>query len=249
MMKKEITIKLKDVSFSWPVHNKKNGFNSSLKSSLIGGGIGCQKNKVSISALKDISFTLESGDRLGLIGRNGGGKSTLLRILAGTLFPSSGDITVQGKIATLFTNAIGLHQEATGYENIFMMSKLLGVPCSTARVKAIEDFTELGSFLNLPLRTFSAGMRTRLGFAIATSIESDILLIDEIIGAGDQGFQKKASQLIKEKIQDAGILVIASHDSSVLSAYCNKALWIENGSIRKFGLADEVLNEFQANTV
>lgn len=244
-MNDQISVQVDNVTLTWPFYHKKANQRQHLKSTTVGGNITTKKDAVQVDALSCISFKLHYGDRLALIGHNGAGKSTLLRLLAGVFSPTSGSIFVHGKVSTLFTSSIGMRLDATGYENISLMSRMLGINITPEIICDIEEFSELGEFLNLPLRTYSAGMRTRLGFAIATSIYSHILLIDEVIGAGDQRFQTKASDRIKNKIEAAGTLVLASHDLAILNTFCNLGLWIEAGRIQMFGPINDVITEFQ----
>lgn len=199
-----------------------------------------------IRALDNVSFELSSGEGLGLIGRNGSGKSTLLRVLAGFYVPTEGKLEIEGKISTLFSNNIGLENEASGLENIYFVCKLLGF--SNREIEEllpdIVDFCELGNFLHMPFRTYSAGMKTRLGFAIATSIQPEILLVDEIFGAGDKYFRRKAEERISRLFDGAGILLMANHSEVVLRQYCQKVLWLDNGRVYRFGSAEEVLEEY-----
>lgn len=198
------------------------------------------------SILKDISLSMEPGDRLAILGRNGAGKSTLLRILAGILPPTAGKIHIKGKVSTLFTASAGFVFNATGYENIRIMARILGIPYEqhASIIRQVEEFTELGSKLHEPLRTYSAGMKSRLGFAVATSIDPEILLIDEVIGAGDNFFRKKAEELIQNKIQASGIVAVASHSEAIIKSFCDKAILLENGNIRDFGNVDDVFNTY-----
>lgn len=199
-----------------------------------------------LRGLDGISFTAKRGDRIGLIGRNGAGKSTLLRTLAGIYQPSAGSCRATGRISTLFSSALGLSAEATGYENIYLGATLLGMN-KAAIEEALPDivaFCELGDFLDLPIRTYSAGMRTRLGFAIATSIRPDILLIDEVFGTGDRHFRAKAKQRIEQVMAKANVLMLASHSDSVIRSMCTKALWLEQGRAKAFGSLDEVLEQY-----
>lgn len=199
-----------------------------------------------LRGLDDISFVARRGDRIGLIGRNGAGKSTLLRTLAGIYQPSAGSCRARGKISTLFSSALGLSAEATGYENIYLGATLLGL--SKAAIEEalpdIVDFCELGDFLDLPIRTYSAGMRTRLGFAIATSIRPDILLIDEVFGTGDRHFRAKAKQRIEQVMAKANVLMLASHSDGVIRSMCSKAIWLEQGSVMAFGAVNDVLEQY-----
>jgi ABC-type polysaccharide/polyol phosphate transport system ATPase subunit len=213
----------------------------------VGGRITVNNGHVEVLALEDISFRVSRGERLGLIGSNGAGKSTLLRVLAGIYAPTGGTCRVAGRVSTLFTNNIGLAPEATGYENILLMGSVLGIGRKAAKalIPEIQAFSELGEYLNMPLQTYSAGMRTRLGFAIATSISPDVLLVDEVIGAGDKSFQEKAASRIHDMFRAAGVLVLASHGTNVIRRFCNKAIWLDFGRIRAAGDVDDVLREYE----
>jgi len=197
--------------------------------------------------LDDVSFEAAAGDGIGLIGRNGSGKSTLLRVLAGFYVPTEGWTKIEGKISTLFSNNIGLEKDASGLENIFFAFRLLGFDNRQVEslLPEIIDFCDLGDFINMPFRTYSAGMKTRLGFAIATSVNSDILLVDEIFGAGDRQFRKKAEERIGRLFGNTGILLMANHSEAVIKQYCNKVVWLDNGRVYRFGPIDEVLAEFE----
>lgn len=184
-----------------------------------------------INALQDISFELEAGDRLALIGRNGSGKSTLLRVLAGVYSPSAGVVEHEGRIAPLFSVGLGVKREATGRRNIILRGLMSGLTWSEAsqKIDEIVEFSELGPFIDLPVRTYSAGMAMRLSFAMATAFSPEILLLDEWIGAGDEAFQKKAAQRMNNLVDNAGITVIASHRRKLIKDVCNKALWLDGG--------------------
>jgi ABC-2 type transport system ATP-binding protein/lipopolysaccharide transport system ATP-binding protein len=199
-----------------------------------------------LRGLDGISFTAKRGDRIGLIGRNGAGKSTLLRTLAGIYQPSAGSCRAAGRISTLFSSALGLSAEATGYENIYLGATLLGMKKAAIEeaLPNIVAFCELGDFLDLPIRTYSAGMRTRLGFAIATSIRPDILLIDEVFGTGDRHFRAKAKQRVEQVMAKANVLMLASHSDSIIRGMCTKVLWLDQGRVLAFGPADEVLERY-----
>ena len=199
-----------------------------------------------VRALDRVSFAAEAGDGIGLIGRNGSGKSTLLRVLAGFYVPTEGYTEIEGKISTLFSNNIGLEKDASGLENIYFALQLLGFDRREIDgfLPDIIGFCELGAFIHMPFRTYSAGMKTRLGFAIATSVNSEILLVDEIFGAGDRHFRKKAEERIASLFENTGILVMANHSEAVIKQYCNKVLWLDNGRVFRFGEIDAVLSEY-----
>lgn len=199
-----------------------------------------------VHALQGISFTLENGDRVGLIGRNGAGKSTLLKTLGGFILPESGELTVEGKITSLFSVAGGMDDERTGYDNIFLTGRLLGIPRRQMQehLKEIEEFSELGDFLTMPLRAYSDGMKIRLGFAITTCLHPEILLLDEAIGAGDAHFIEKASRRAQQLYDRASIMVIASHIPDVILSLCNKAIWLNHGTIECIGPTQQVLDAY-----
>lgn len=200
-----------------------------------------------VRALTDINFSLHHGDRLGLIGENGAGKSTLLKTLGGFYAPASGNMKIEGHVSTLFDVCMGMDMERTGYDNIYFMGLLLGLSrqCIKNFIPDIEDFSELGEFLSMPMRTYSAGMRIRLGFALVTCLEPEILLLDEAIGAGDAHFLEKAAKRAKQLYDRASILVIASHDNNIIREFCNKALWLHKGRMVRYGEVESVLQDYE----
>jgi ABC-type polysaccharide/polyol phosphate transport system ATPase subunit len=193
-----------------------------------------------VTALKDVSFHLHRGDAVGLIGHNGAGKSTLLRTMAGIYEPDSGNILRRGKVATVFEIGAGLEPELSGFENIINLGMMMGL--SHAQSKAltpdIEAFTELGDFLDLPVRTYSSGMTMRLMFAVATSVTPEILLIDEMFSTGDAGFQEKSANRLKKIIAAAHIFVFASHDHHLIKQYCNRVFRLEHGNVQEISIQD-----------
>ena len=213
-----------------------------------GGKIRQETSKIFIvTALRDISLRLEDGDRLALIGRNGAGKTSLLRLIAGIYEPTRGEVKCEGTVAPLLNTSLGIDQDATGYENIVLGGLYLGIEREeTARITPeIEEFTELGEYLSMPVRTYSEGMRTRLAFALATSVHADILLIDEVIGAGDAHFIKKAEARRQELIESSNILVFASHAEDIVKKFCNRAVLLEEGSVKLAGSVEEVLKAYR----
>jgi ABC-type polysaccharide/polyol phosphate transport system ATPase subunit len=201
---------------------------------------------VVIRALDNLSLSLEEGDRVGLIGPNGAGKSTLLRVLAGIYPPTSGRIYSQGRIVPLLDISLGMDELSTGRQNVRLRGLLLGM--SNAEIqRKMEDvaaFTELGEHLDLPLRTYSSGMRLRLAFAVSTAVDADILLLDEVIGVGDASFMKKAEERMLNLQNRAKIVVLASHSEEVIHQMCNKALWLDCGHIRAFGAVESVSAQY-----
>ncbi len=201
-----------------------------------------------VTALDGFSLTINRGERLGIIGRNGAGKSTLLQTIAGVYPISSGAISVEGKIQGLFNIGLGFEQDSTGRENIFYRGLAMG--CGPDEIKErmhdIIEFADIGEFIDLPVRTYSSGMYVRLAFAISTYLQGDILLIDEVFGAGDAQFQKKASARILDLVNAAGIVVMVGHDMHTLQTVCSRVLWIERGKLRADGPKDEVIKAYLA---
>jgi ABC-type polysaccharide/polyol phosphate transport system ATPase subunit len=224
---------LEDVRVEYPIYN---AGSMSLRNQLVAistGGLLARHagNVVTVLALDGISLDLKYGDRLGLIGHNGAGKTTLLRTMAGIFRPTQGRITRTGRISSFFGLGAGVDPELSGYENIIRMSLLLGSSRAVAEasIPEIEAFTELGNFLSLPVRTYSAGMQTRLMFAVATAAHPEILLVDEAIGAGDAAFQVKAQKRMNEFIEKSSIFVLASHSTDLIKSMCNKFCTLEHG--------------------
>ncbi|MGX8009142.1 ABC transporter ATP-binding protein [Mesorhizobium sp. ORM8.1] len=211
---------------------------TSLRNQLINVGTGGMLSRegratVEVTALRDVSLQLTNGDRLGLVGHNGSGKTTLLKTIAGIFEPTLGKISVTGRIATVFGLGTGALPDLSGYENIRRMSMLLGATFKEAEasIPDIEAFTELGSFLNVPIRTYSAGMTTRLLFAVATAVHPEVLVVDEVFGAGDVGFQAKARKRMAEFVERASIVILASHSTEILDQFCNRRIMLEHGQI------------------
>ncbi len=242
-------IELQNIEVHYPIYgDHHHSFRRSLINLTTRGKIYKDENKLTVvKALDNISFTLNKGDRLGLIGGNGAGKSTLLKTLGQLYTPSKGVLSIQGKTSALFDVCMGMDIDRTGYCNIDYMGMLLGL--TRKKIKAvipdIEEFSELGKFLHMPVRTYSAGMRVRLGFAICTCLEPEILLLDEAIGAGDKHFVDKAAKRAKALYEKADILVIASHASYVIKEFCNKVLWLHKGRIVMIGKVDDVLHAYE----
>lgn len=224
----------------------------SLKNAILsrttGGRIaGSKSNFVEVQALTNLSFTFKPGDRIALIGHNGSGKSTLLRVLAGIYHPTEGSINSSGRITALFDSTFGMDVDASGYENIILRAKYLGIPNADIerQMDEIASFTDLGEFLNMPIRTYSLGMTARLAFAISTSVEADILLIDEGIGAGDAAFTEKARARLQSMIDRAPIVVFASHDQNSVRELCTRGLVLQSGNLMYDGPVDEALAHYE----
>ncbi|WP_232434497.1 ABC transporter ATP-binding protein [Pseudomonas asplenii] len=226
---------MKNLALSFPVITEAG---ASLRTQLVRmstGGIISRDDShtVHIQALKNINLTLVDGDRVGLIGHNGSGKSSLLRTLAGIYMPSSGSRHLQGSVRALFELGVGTDHELSGRANIDRLARLYGYPLRKVQqdIAEIEEFSELGGYLDLPIRSYSSGMQLRLIFAISTLYSSDILLIDEVFGVGDESFQEKARQRMESMMHRSKIVVMASHSKELLNKFCNKTIRLESGSI------------------
>ena len=244
-------IQLDNVSVAFPVYDTSS---RSLKKRLVGAAMGgrirSEAGPSVVQALEDVTLHFRHGDRIGLIGRNGAGKTTLLRVLAGIYEPGVGTVRVEGHVAPLFDLSLGMDPEGTGYENIVLRGLFLGMRRADieARVEEIAAFTELGNFLELPIRTYSVGMRLRLAFAVSTSFHPDILLLDEGIGAGDASFLEKVNRRLQEFTSKATIIVVASHSERLVEQMCSNAVLMEQGRVVAFSSTSEVLELYRDRT-
>lgn len=243
------SIRLDKVSVEFPLYGgAARSLRNRIVSSATGGRIGSDERARScVRALSQVSFSVEHGERVALVGHNGAGKTTLLRVLAGIYAPQAGRVAVLGRLAPLFDIGLGMDGEATGYDNIRLRGLYLGLTRREieSRIDEIADFTELGGFLDMPIRTYSAGMQARLAFAICTSVDPDILLLDEGIGTGDAAFMAKADARLARFVARAGILVLASHSGGLLSRLCTRALRLDQGRLVDDGPLDQVLQRYQ----
>jgi lipopolysaccharide transport system ATP-binding protein len=224
-----------DVSIEFPIYETSH---RSLKNTVLhmttGGRIGNDTRKFPIvKALEGLSFEFKHGERVGLVGHNGSGKTTLLRVLSGVYAPVRGELNVQGKIASLLDVSMGLDPDATGFENIYLRGIMDGMrPAEIrSRINEIAEFTDLGEYLNLPVRTYSSGMMVRLAFAISTNVEADIILMDEWLSVGDADFRSKAEARLEAMVDNASILVIATHDPGLVERVCTRKITMEHGVI------------------
>jgi ABC-type polysaccharide/polyol phosphate transport system ATPase subunit len=201
---------------------------------------------VKVNALQDFTLDISQGERLGVIGHNGAGKSTLLKVLAGIYPPTSGKLVVEGAISSLFDIALGFEQEATGWENICFRGYLQGETPRTikSKMQPIAEFSELGDFLNMQVRYYSAGMRLRLAFSIATAIEPEVLLVDEVLSVGDMAFMEKASQRMRDMMTRAQLIVMVSHDLEAVKRLCQRVVWMDHGRLRMIGRPGEVIEAY-----
>jgi ABC-2 type transport system ATP-binding protein len=194
-------------------------------------------------ALRDVSFEVVHGESLGVIGPNGAGKSTLLQVLAGIITPSAGVVEVNGHVSSLLTLGAGFDGDLSGRDNIRLAGAFMGLDHTVVeeRLPAMVEYADLGQFIDAPLKTYSSGMRARLGFAIATSVEPDILLLDEVLATGDAAFREKSKERVIQLVREAKAIVLVTHDMSWVSEYCNKAMLIEQGRIVAEGKPEDVV--------
>lgn len=242
------SLKLENVTVDFPIYNAKS---RSLKNQVIsfatGGTIGSNpEGHVVIRGLDSINLELGEGDRLGLVGHNGSGKTTLLRVMSGVYYPSGGRISIDGKCTSLINISLGIDAEATGRENIGIRGALLGFTKREMAEKQaeIEAFSELGNFLDMPVRTYSTGMQLRLAFSISTVIRPEILIMDEWLATGDEGFQAKANERLHELVNQTKILIIASHSKALLLKNCKRIVWLEHGRIKMDDTAEVVASAY-----
>jgi ABC-2 type transport system ATP-binding protein len=246
-----VSIDIEGAAVDFPIFDAKT---RSLKKAVLGragGRIGTNSKVPVIEALRDITVSLRRGARVALVGHNGAGKSTLLRLMSGIYEPIRGRSSVVGKVAPVFDLAVGMDPEISGYENILIRGLFLGMTRKQMeeRVDDIAEFTELGDYLSMPLRTYSTGMRVRLALGVVTSIDPEILLLDEGIGAVDAEFLAKARDRLNELVERSGILVFASHSDEFLADLCDTAIWMDQGTIREQGSLREVLHHYKGRDV
>ena len=257
-MDNDFAIKLRDVTLEIPAkrrlpHRARREANGARPvSTQIGGRLSYRRGSVAtVTILEDVSINITRGQRVGLIGANGAGKSTLLRVMAGIYFPTRGVAETRGTISTLFPELLGVRPDATGLENIILTGILLGLTRKeiSRRIPEIIEFTELGDYIYMPLRTYSSGMRTRLVLSIATCISPEILLVDEVIGVGDKSFRLKAKERLNRMMTSANTLVVVSQSPEIIREFCTEAIWLDRGQVRATGGVDEVLREYAAEIV
>jgi ABC-2 type transport system ATP-binding protein len=241
-----VSIDVRNASVDFPIFDAKN---RSLKKSVLGraGGRITDAKVPVVEALRDVTLSLRQGDRVGLVGHNGAGKSTLLRLLAGIYEPTRGRAKIEGRVAPVFDLAVGMDPEISGLENILIRGLFLGMTRKEMerRVDEIADFTELGDYLTMPLRTYSTGMRVRLALGVVTSIDPEILILDEGIGAVDAAFLEKARDRLRDLVSRSGMLVFASHSDEFLVELCDTAIWMDTGEIREQGDLREVVSHYK----
>lgn len=245
-------IEISNLSVDFPLYH---GSARSLKKTVFAAASGRlgedRQRRVVVQAVRDVSLRLSRGDRLGLVGGNGAGKTTLLRTIAGIYEPVVGRVHVEGSINALLDPNLGMNMDLTGRENIMLRGLYNGyAPAQTRRLEEdVQDFANLGEFLDLPVRFYSSGMVVRLGFALATAISPEVLLMDEWFLAGDADFQEKARLRLENVVSGAEILVLSSHIPSIVQQWCTRVIWMEEGRIRDDGKPAEVLERYLGHPV
>jgi ABC-type polysaccharide/polyol phosphate transport system ATPase subunit len=224
-----VVMRLEDVTLEYPVPRQ------------------YRKEDVKPSGVRNISLEVKQGEVLGIIGRNGSGKSTLLKMMAGVFPPNSGTISAKGSVSLLAGVGVGFHKELTGRENAYLYGALMGRTTEQIDdlIEEIQAFAELNHHFDRPIRTYSSGMKSRLGISVATAFKPDLLLIDEVLGVGDASFRKKSEERVKELIASSGAVVIVSHSMSLLSNICDKLLLLEDGEVITVGDSETTINQYQ----
>lgn len=241
-------ISLKDVTVDIPIFNSQG---RSLKKAVMGmatgGKIGLtEAGRTIVRSLERINLEIQGEERVGLIGHNGAGKSTLLRVIGQVYYPTAGQAIVEGKLGSLIDVSLGIDGEATGIENIYLRAALLGIDKKNVNenIDEIIEFSELGRFVEMPVRTYSTGMHMRLAFAVSTMITPEILLMDEWLSVGDEGFRQKAETRLNRLIESSSILVIATHSQALIKKCCTRVVWLEHGQMIMDGKPDEVCPKY-----
>lgn len=223
------------VNVDFPIYNARNrSLKNTVMQAATGGKVSFGAEGTVIRSLEDVSFEIHEGERVGIVGHNGAGKSTLLRALSNVYAPTAGRAEIVGEIGSLVDIGLGIDGEATGRENIYIRGALLGLKRREIEkhFDEIVEFSELGEFINMPVRTYSSGMHLRLAFAVATIIRPEILLMDEWLSVGDAAFNEKAEQRLGDLVKSSRILVIASHSRELIERTCNRAMWFEHGRLK-----------------
>lgn len=237
------SIDTEHLDFDYPVYDlRSRSIKLAISRQMVGGALSDLGSHITVNALRNINLSINEGDRLGLVGHNGAGKSTLLRVVAGLYRPQRGRIRILGRVVPLVEKGVGISWDDTGYDNIELPLRLLGATNEEVKraKKDIPEFTGLGAYMHLPLRTYSDGMEARFAFALCTAIDADILVLDEWLSAGDLDFQERANQRLNELVRSASILVLASHSLPLIESVCNRAILLEKGRIVLQGGASEV---------
>jgi len=245
-------LRLHNLSVEFPMYQ---GSSRSLKKSIVAnttrGNLAHDAlNRINVRALNELNFSIEQGDRVGLIGLNGSGKTTLLKVLAGIYRPSRGELVRSGRVSALLDINVGMNVDMTGQENIVLRGMYMGIHPRDMRkrIGEIAEFTELGDYLDMPVRTYSSGMSVRLAFATATCVVPEILLLDEWLSAGDALFIAKATKRMEEFVKLSSVLVLASHSMDLLEKWCTHGIWLELGHVKTMGPIHEVAAAYRAAT-
>lgn len=235
------------VCVDFPIFNATNrSLKNTIMQSATGGRVDFGAKETIVRSLDNVSFKINPGDRVGLIGHNGAGKSTLLRVLSRVYVPTSGRAVISGSIGSLVDISLGIDPEATGRENILLRGVLMGLKRSEvlSRMNEIVEFSELGNFIDVPVRTYSSGMHLRLAFSVSTIIRPEILVMDEWLSVGDDKFNQKAAKRLEEMVEQSQILVIASHSRQLVEQVCNRVLWFEHGKLIADGDPKEIASSY-----
>lgn len=245
-----VSVVLNDVSIDLAIYNSRGrALKNEILRRAVGGKIeeGPDPSVTLVHALSSINLTVEKGERIGLIGHNGAGKTTLLRVLGRIYPPTSGTATITGRVSSLIDLTMGMDPESTGYENIVMRGVMLGLTHQQARAITadVEEFSELGDYLSLPVRTYSSGMMLRLAFAVSTAVHPDIVILDEVIGVGDAAFAQRAEKRLMGLIDKAEIMFLASHSNDTIRRFCTRALWLAGGKLAIDGPTEDVLAAYE----
>jgi ABC-type polysaccharide/polyol phosphate transport system ATPase subunit len=245
-------LRLHNLSVEFPMYQ---GSSRSLKKSIVAnttrGNLARDAlNRINVRALNDLNFNIEHGDRIGLLGINGSGKTTLLKVLAGIYRPSRGQLFKSGRVSAFLNVEVGMNGDMTGYESIILRGMYMGIHPRDMRkrVNEVAEFTELGDYLNMPVRTYSSGMSVRLAFATVTCVAPEILLLDEWLSAGDALFIAKATKRMEEFVRLSSVLVLASHSMDLLERWCTYGIWLEVGGVKMMGPVHEVIAAYRAAT-
>lgn len=241
-------IDFQHVGVDFPIFASQNrSFKKSLMNIATGGRIASDASSAPVvRALDDINLRIEDGERVGLLGCNGSGKSTLLRVLGGVYAPTTGRAEANGSIGSLLDINLGTDGESTGIENIYLRGTLLGMTREEIdrELPKMVEYSELGNFINLPMKTYSSGMQMRVAFTVSTQSASDILLMDEWLAVGDQNFQRKAEERLSRLVEQTKILVIASHSQDLIKRVCTRAVWLDHGRMQMDGSVEEVCKAY-----
>lgn len=243
------SVSIRDASVEIPVYGiGANSLKMMLLRKAVGGRFSQAGSSLFVKALSGISLEIRDGDRIGVIGHNGAGKTTFLRLLAGVYPPTSGHVRIEGRPSPMFNISLGMSPDATGIENIKTCAMLWGLTKEeiAAGLPDVMEFTELGDYLKIPVRTYSSGMLLRLSFGIATMRKPELLLLDEIIGVGDKNFMAKAKARLTRMAGQARVLVLSTHSDAILREFCNKVLWLDQGFVKDFGDIEDILARYNA---